>query len=99
MGIKKLASVIAKRCSDAYSADRYRSWTAVAKALLERGYNEQDTEAIMRGVYTRWAADKYNGTGRAPASILTDYLDNTDQGFLKQWLIDYKRNTSKSNQN
>lgn len=68
----KLAREIAKRCEDAYSADAYRSWSAVAQFLLNLGYSERETEAIMRSKHTRWARDRASSYpyGKYPAHIL-----------------------------
>lgn len=75
--IHQQAKRVAERCSDAYSANRYYSWTEVAKALLVRNYDEFMTEAIMRSKFTRWAADtSENSYGKAPSRVLVEYLDN-----------------------
>lgn len=71
-----LAKTIADRCSDAYSADRYASWPAVAQTLLDRGYNEAETEEIMRSKWARWAADK-SSSPRAASKHLVQWLDKS----------------------
>lgn len=69
------AIVIARRTQDAYSSDRYRSWRAVAAALLKRGYDERQVEAIMRSKWTRWAAAD-QVMGKASAKDLLAFIDN-----------------------
>ena len=51
------AKQIADRCRDAYSADRFKNWGAVAQCLLDMDYTEQEVEAIMRSKLMRWACD------------------------------------------
>lgn len=75
--ITERATEIAERCSDAYSSDRYASWTAVAKKLLGEGYNDLEVEAIMRSKWTRWAADMSDRPyGKVPASAIVVYIVN-----------------------
>jgi hypothetical protein len=69
-------TAVAERCSDAYSADRFSSWTACAKVCLARGYSVWETEDILRSKMTRWAADASDARyGRVPAKALATYLD------------------------
>lgn len=79
---KALAALIAERCSDAYSSDRYRSWEGVAAKLLRRGLDERQVEAVMRSKWTRWAADAWekreSDYGRVPASAVIAYLDQSE---------------------
>lgn len=71
------AKALAGRCADAYSADRYGSWAAVAKALLLRGYTEREAEAIMRSKWTRWAGDASPARyGKVPAAALLRLIDS-----------------------
>jgi hypothetical protein len=44
---------------DAYSYDRYgeSGWRGCIRLLLNRGYTPQQTEAILRSKWTRWAGD------------------------------------------
>ena len=79
--IRAQAERIAERCRDAYSADRYASWPAVAQALLRAGYTERETETIMRSKITRWAADSLPAGsarryGNAPAYIVANFAVN-----------------------
>ena len=71
---------IAEKCEDAYSFDRYASWSAVAKMLARRGLNAREIEAIMRSKWTRWAADISNNRyGHVTAKDLARFIDN-DRG-------------------
>ena len=70
------AKALAERCSDAYSADRYNSWPAVAAVLLKSGLSERQAEAVMRSKWTRWAADGTDARyGRVPARAIIAYID------------------------
>jgi hypothetical protein len=72
----QVAEKLAERTKDAWSTRYYASWTAVAKALLRRGYTPIAAEAILRSKLTRWAADKSTAPhGRVPARDLLSYLD------------------------
>lgn len=75
------AIVIARRCADAYSTFRYASWPAVAEALLKRGLDAVECEAVMRSKWTRWAADASPARyGRVPAKALLAFMDTlTDE--------------------
>lgn len=92
MKISKQAQELAARCSDAYSADQYQSWPAVAHMLLGRGYSERETEAIMRSKITRWARD--NAEHNRPLHSSQDvarYLDRFPESPEK--LAELVRNT------
>lgn len=70
------AGAIAEACADAYSANRYRNWAAVARLLAARGYTARETEAIMRSKWMRWAADHAGAPyGRTPARAILFMLD------------------------
>lgn len=89
--IRAQAERIAERCRDAYSADRYASWPAVAQALLRAGYTERETETIMRSKITRWAADGHAARyGHAPAYIVAafalDLFANHPEESLAEWV-------------
>lgn len=76
---KDRASALALRCQDAYSFDRYESWTAVAAALLRHGLDERQAEAVMRSKWMRWAADFYESErggryGHNPAKAIIEFL-------------------------
>lgn len=84
------AKECASRCHNAYSVGRYRSWAAVAKVLLQNGYNEQETEAIMRSKWTRWASDLHGGNYYAvPAKAIIDYIGTLDETKIKQEIADF----------
>ena len=78
------AQRIADRTADAYSFDRYgaTSWRACVKLLFQRGFNEQETEAILRSKWMRWASDQ---TSRplATSRDLARYLDTMKPAELK----------------
>ncbi|MFM9469743.1 hypothetical protein ACKI1K_43920, partial [Streptomyces scabiei] len=62
---------------DAYSADRYNSWPAVAQVLINRGYNDRQVEAIMRSKWTRWANDNArNWRKPGTAMDVLRFIDN-----------------------
>lgn len=72
----ELTKQIAEKCSDAYSYDRYASWQAVTRMLLDRGYTPKQTEAILRSKLTRWAADFSEARyGKATSKDLSRYMD------------------------
>lgn len=50
------AKALAEKTEGAYSFDRYKDWTSVAKALLQK-YTFEQSEAILLSKWTRWAAD------------------------------------------
>lgn len=69
---------VARKCEDAYSFDRFTSWTAVAEMLLRRGYDHKQAEAVMRSKWTRWAADASDKKfGKARAYDMKKWLDNS----------------------
>lgn len=68
---RRLAQTIAKRTEDAYSFSRYEDWADCALAILDLGYNEVETETILRSKWTRWAAD----------------IDGADYGIVKSQAI------------
>ena len=75
MGIKLQAALLADRCGDAYSADRYGSWSAVAAVLLKQGLTERQAEVVMRSKWTRWAADQSDARyGKVPAKVIADFV-------------------------
>lgn len=79
-----MAAQLAERTANAYSADRYRSWKAVAALLLRRGYTMEEAEAIMRSKWMRWAADSMpHEYGRVPALAIAKFLDSDDPTRLK----------------
>ena len=83
-----IATALAERTADAYSFDRYGSWTACARLLLSRGHSEREAEAILRSKWMRWAADASTARyGKVPASALADWLNklaaHSAEGFQK----------------
>lgn len=63
MRISDKAKALAEQTSDAYSADRFANWASVIQLLLNLGYSEIETEAIVRSKWTRWACDHDTGRG------------------------------------
>lgn len=92
MYISKRAKDIAEKCKNAFSALAYRSWAAVAQALINRGHTDREIEAILRHKYTRWArdaAEKNHRWGRYPAYVVVDYLNkHTTPEQIAQATID-----------
>lgn len=74
-------SALAKRTEDAFSFERYASWSAIVTALLRRGYTEAQVESILRSKIMRWAADHRSARyGRATANDLLRFIDRcTDE--------------------
>ena len=66
---------LAAQTADAYSADRYTSWTACARLLASLGYDARQAEAILRSKWTRWARDGWNRSGTPTSTALRDFLD------------------------
>lgn len=59
------AERVANKTSDAYSYPTYGevAWLRAATLLLEGGWSELETEAILRSKWTRWASDQADPTG------------------------------------
>jgi hypothetical protein len=65
---------MASRTGDAYSADGYTSWLACVRLLARLGYDEWQTEAILRSKWTRWARDSWDGRGTPTSNALRNFL-------------------------
>lgn len=77
MTLTQKAEYIANQCADAYSFDRYSSWTAVARVLLKRGWKPIEVEAFMRSKHTRWAGDvSGKDYGKCTGNDVLRYLEN-----------------------
>jgi hypothetical protein len=77
MSNEKLAREIAKKTEDAYSFDRYSSWWMCAKVLLDRGYNEEEVEAILRSKWMRWAGDaSHRSYGKYNSEDILNFIEN-----------------------
>jgi hypothetical protein len=75
------AQRVAERCDDAFSFDRYLSWRGCATAVLALGFNEQETEAVLRSKFTRWAADSSDKSyGYATGADLSRWMQKTYPG-------------------
>ena len=82
MKISDKAKALAEQTSDAYSADRFASWESVIQSLLNLGYTELETEAIVRSKWTRWACDHDTGRnryGRHTSSAMIRFMKDTPQ--------------------
>lgn len=86
-----LAKQIADRTQDAYCYDRYRSFKVCAKAILDLGYTERETEAILRSKWMRWAADVQGGKyGQVPAKAIVDALKSPALIFGKREALNFR---------
>jgi hypothetical protein len=82
MKITQQAKNLASKTSDAYSSDRFASWEGVIQTLLNLGYSEIETEAIVRSKWTRWACDhdtSRNRYGRHTSSAMIRFMKDTPQ--------------------
>jgi len=69
---------LAASTRDAYSFDAYgaRNWLACCALLLDRGYHPIEADAILRSVFTRFAADgRQHARAKATALDLARLLD------------------------
>jgi hypothetical protein len=70
-----IAALVDKTC-DAYSFDRFASWSACVALLLRRGYSEREAEAILRSKWMRWAGDASDHAyGHITSADLGRFLD------------------------
>ena len=86
MKITKQAKDLASKTSDAYSADRFKNWDAIAQTLLNLGYSELESEAILRSKWTRWACDmdtSRNRYGYHTSSAMLRFLKGTPYSEVK----------------
>jgi hypothetical protein len=58
MKITERAKYLAEKTSGSYSFDRYRNWNAVVQMLINKGYTNDEIEAILMSKWTRWACDR-----------------------------------------
>jgi hypothetical protein len=82
MKITPQAKALAEQTSGAYSYDRFKNWEAVIQALLNLGYNEMETEAIVRSKWARWACDmdtSRNNYGHHTSSAMVRFMKGTSQ--------------------
>lgn len=94
MSITKKAREIADRSSDAYSYDRYASWYGCALALLKRGYNDKEVEAILRSKWMRWAGDNSDKSyGSYTSRDILNFIDNPRNNCTKASVADLVRQT------
>jgi len=79
--IREVAGGLALRTEDAFSVDRYASWTSCASMLLARGLTVPQAEVILRSKYMRWAANSSSAPyGRATSKDLARLLDQDPSG-------------------
>ena len=76
--LRSKAVMLAIKTQDAYSVLAYRNWAAVCVFLLKRGYTEEETEAILRSKWMRWAGDfaKNNRYGYLTSADVARFLDS-----------------------
>lgn len=74
------ARQLATKTEDAYMAGHYGwvSWMACCKLLLDRGYTEQESEAILRSRHMQWAADSRGNGKTTNCAVFKRYLDSQD---------------------
>jgi hypothetical protein len=85
MKITQQAKDLAEKTSDAYSSDRFKSWEGVIQSLLNLGYSEIETEAIVRSKWARWACDmdtSRNNYGHHTSSAMVRFLKGTPQSEI-----------------
>lgn len=51
------ADSLAQSTQDAYSSDRFTSWSRCVDVLRTLGYDAREAEAILRSKHMRWAGD------------------------------------------
>lgn len=74
--MKEARLALVRSTSDAFSFSRYRVWSSCVAALLNRGYNESQVDAILRSKISRWAADHAEDKGRATSADLLRFMDS-----------------------
>lgn len=74
---RQLAEEIANRTNQVYSFERYADWTDCAHAILDLGFSETETEAILLSKWMRWAGDMtlFNW-GEVPTDAIVNALKN-----------------------
>lgn len=85
MKITQQAKDLASKTSDAYSSDRFKNWDAVIQALLNLGYSEIETEAIVRSKWTRWACDHDSKRyGQHTSTAIIRFMNGTPKSEVNQ---------------
>jgi len=83
MKITPQAKALAEQTSDAYSSDRFKNWEAVIQSLLNLGYSEIETEAIVRSKWTRWACDHDSKRyGQHTSNAMIRFMKGTTQAEI-----------------
>ena len=66
---------VAEDTQNAYSFDRYADWVVVCKKLMSLGLTDNQTEAVVRSKWMRWAADGSSSSyGRVPAKAIVELV-------------------------
>ena len=58
MKISERAKYLAEKTSGSYSFNRYKNWNSVIQMLINKGYTNDEIEAIVMSKWTRWACDQ-----------------------------------------
>lgn len=81
MKITERAKYLAEKTSGSYSFDRYKNWNAVIQMLINKGYSDDEIEAIALSKWTRWACDHDTSRGVRygyhTSKALERFLDGT----------------------
>lgn len=82
---KFIVGALARKTRDAYSCNRFADWSGCVKLLADRGYNENQAEAILRSKHMRWCADGSSKRyGKATVKDLAIYLDDPRNGLTDE---------------
>lgn len=82
---KDVLNELVDASSIAYSHDRYANWKAVCAMLLRKGFTPQESEAILRSKWTRWAGDISNNRyGHCTSKDLERFMDGMSPEELKK---------------
>jgi len=92
MKITPQAKALAEQTSGAYSYDRFKNWEAVIQALLNLGYTEMETEAIVRSKWARWACDhdtSFGGRyGYHTSTAMVRFMKGTPQSEINDLVFE-----------
>jgi hypothetical protein len=84
MKITERAKYIAEKTSGSYSFDRYKNWNAVIQMLINKGYSNDEIEAIALSKWTRWACDHDTGRGVRYGYHTSKALERFLEGTTKE---------------
>ena len=69
----------------AYSYGAYKNWKAVCAMLLRKGFTPEESEAILRSKWTRWAGDGSKATyGNYTSKDLERFMNTMSDEELKR---------------